>query len=293
MAETTLISWADKSWSPWTGCTKVSPACDGCYAEFLMDTRIHRAQWGKPGAGAGTRSLMSDAYWRDPIRWNREAEAAGTMYWVFPSLCDPLDNEVPIEWLTRFLQLIEATPNILWLLLTKRPQLAKKRVQAAGYDVLPPNAAIGATCEDVDRASYNLRALCNPGGAVDLKPRFLFVSAEPLLEDISFELSLYVRPATVDEQGRGWVSWVITGGETDQGKHRARPSHPQWFREVRDVCADAGVAFHFKQWGSWVSVSEAEGPGALFTFPDGSSVRKVGKDRAGRTLDGEVHDARP
>ena len=89
------------------------------------------------------------------------------------------------------------------------------------------------------------------------------------------------------------VDWVITGGETDQGKARARPSNPQWFRDVRDACRATGALYHHKQNGEWVSVSEVEGAGAHFTFPDGRTVRRVGRAKSGRTIDGAVHDSRP
>ena len=80
---------------------------------------------------------------------------------------------------------------------------------------------------------------------------------------------------------------IIVGGESGP---RARPMHPDWARSLRDQCNSRGVAFHFKQWGEWVPVSEIEGPGARHTFPDGVTVRRAGKARAGRSLDGQVWD---
>ena len=88
----------------------------------------------------------------------------------------------------------------------------------------------------------------------------------------------------------GKVDWIITGGES--GPH-ARPSNPQWFRDLRDQCAAAGTPLLFKQWGEWVSVSEVEGPGAHHKFEDGRTVRRVGKARAGRLLDGREHNGFP
>ena len=82
------------------------------------------------------------------------------------------------------------------------------------------------------------------------------------------------------------LGWVIAGGESGPG---ARPANPQWFRNIRDQCAAAGVAYFHKQNGEWVSVSEVEGPGEHFTFPDGRTVRRVGKKAAGATLDGREH----
>jgi protein gp37 len=205
------------------------------------------------------------------------------------------DNEVPPSWLADLIRLAADTPHLTWLWLTKRPQNAKKRVGQAGFERVPPNVAIGTTIEDPERARGNLPWLCNPGGAVDLRPAFLFVSCEPALGDIAGDLKLYLGPPVHRQTGVGWVSWVITGGETDQGSHKARPSNPQWFRDIRDQCAAAGVAYHHKQNGEWVSVSEVEGLGgeAIHTFDDHRSVRRVGKKRSGRLLDGALHDAMP
>ena len=92
MAECTKISWVTRTWSPWKGCQKVSPGCDHCYAEGLSK----RAGWGVWGPHAA-RSRTSPSYWRQPVKWNREAEAAARRESVFPSICDPFDNHKSIE----------------------------------------------------------------------------------------------------------------------------------------------------------------------------------------------------
>lgn len=269
MGETTHISWADGTWSPWTGCAKVSPACDGCYAAHLMDTRMGRVEWGEPGAGEGTRDLMSDAYWRKTI-------AAG---WVFPSLCDPFDLAVPDDWHGRFHQKILDTPHVHWLLLTKRIGNVRKVADLGrGRMWSAANWSLGSTFANQTEWDRDYWKLRDTAAAFEVLP---FGSFEPLLSAIDF--------------GGGWMpQWVITGGETDQGAHKARPSNPQWFRDLRDQCAKAGVAYHHKQNGEWVSVSEIEGPQTGWhEFEDGRCVRQVGKAKAGRTIDGVVHDARP
>ncbi len=86
------------------------------------------------------------------------------------------------------------------------------------------------------------------------------------------------------------IDWIIAGGESG---HNARPSHPDWFRSLRDQCLATGTPFLFKQWGEWVSVSEVEGDGDHFTFDDGATVRRVGKKRAGRTLIGQEWNGFP
>lgn len=294
MAEHSAIEWTDHTWSPWIGCTKVSPACDGCYAEHLMDTRMGRVTWGPHGE----RSRTSTGYWRKPLAWDREAKAACKPLSVFPSLCDPFDNRADPAVRRAWFDLMRSTPNLTWLLLTKRPQSAVEMSEAAGG--LPGNAALGATCEDQKRADINVPHLLR--AKLALRPAFAFLSCEPLLGPI--DLSRWTTgPANYLDYcdavggpaptGVMMLDWVITGGETDQGQHRARPTNPQWFRDIRDQCAAAGVPYLHKQNGEWVSVSEVEGPGEIHTFADGRNVRRVGKRKAGRTIDGATYDGFP
>lgn len=285
MGDTTHISWCDGTWSPWTGCAKVSPACDGCYAAHLMDTRMGRVEWGEPGLGEGTRDLMSDAYWRKAI-------PAGL---VFPSLCDPFDLAVPDAWHKRFHQKILDTPHVHWLLLTKRVGNVRK-VADAGHGLLweARNWSLGSTFANQaewDRDYWKLR---DTSAAFEVLP---FGSFEPLLSAIDFHA--------------GWMpGWVIAGGETDQGAHKARPAHPDWIRGLRDQCAMAEVPFHFKQWGEWAPRDDhdeyEDAPRSLPMRHLGHSgwtdtpvtgaetfVLRIGKRKAGRALDGVIHDARP
>src|SRR6188474_2093121 len=123
MAEKTSISWTDSTFNPWIGCTKVSEGCKNCYAENTTRARVLRSQghetWGK----GKQRSRTSAATWKNPLRWNSEvAVHPDYRHKVFPSLCDWLDDEVPIEWLADFLKLIHDTPHLDWLNLTKRPE---------------------------------------------------------------------------------------------------------------------------------------------------------------------------
>ncbi len=272
MAENSAISWTRHTWNPWMGCTKVSPACDGCYAEALMDKRYGKVQWGNhPRIRTGAHT------WNDPMRWQRQAEKDGDRPFVFcASLADIFDNQVDPQWRVDAFDVMRKTPRLVYLLLTKRPQNIVRLADAAGG--LPENAAIGTTVEDQKRADINLPAL--QVAKIELRPLFTFGSFEPLLGPI------IIRPAFMPD-------WVITGGETDQGGHKARPTHPDWFRGLRDQATAHGAAFHHKQNGEWVSVSEVAGPGAHFKFDDGATVRRVGKKLSGRTIDGVTHDEFP
>lgn len=299
MADETLISWADMTFNPWVGCARISPACDGCYAAHLMETRMGRVEWGGPGVGAGTRERTSAANWRKPLTWDKKAAAEGRRPFVFcSSLADVFDNEVPTTWRRDLFELIIKTPNLVWLLLTKRPQNIVKLFDEISHvrDEWPKNAAIGTTVEDQKRADINVPALLD--AKAKLNPAFAFLSCEPLLGPV--DLMTIRRPSPLGsisalpcEPDGVYLDWVITGGETDQGSHKARPTHPDWFRNLRDQCAMSGVAFHHKQNGEWVSVSEVAGPGAHFKFDDGATVRRTGKKLSGRTIDGVTHDAFP
>lgn len=311
MAEETAISWCHHTFNPWIGCTKVSPACDGCYAEALMDLRYGRVKWG------GERARTSPANWRQPLRWNKQAGIAGTRPRVFcASLADVFDNQVPPAWREDLFELIRVTPYLTWLLLTKRPQNIVRMVRASGAIAgngtryMPGNAALGTTCEDQRRADINLPALRH--AKEQCGPAYTFASCEPLLGPLD------VRAWLADLDG------VIAGGETDQGTHRARPTHPDWVRSLRDQCSDASKAFHLKQWGEWLPWNQFCGAGisddpertrfdtrewydatwqdagrpmwwdsADGNIDDDQCVGRVGKRRAGRLLDGVLHDAMP
>jgi len=325
VAETTGISWCDRTWSPWIGCTKVSPACDGCYAAHLMDTRLGRVEWGPHGE----RKRTSESYWRNLVKWDREAKAAGRTISVFPSLCDPWDNAADPGIRREWFAVMRETPNLLHLLLSKRPQNAVAMAEACGG--LPGNAALGATCEDQRRADLNVFALLRAKAI--LGARIAFLSCEPLLGPIDLTCVEVAGGGELNALTGDWavlpivstasraailtgdlppLDWIITGGETDQGAHRARSTHPAWFRQIRDACAAAGVPYHHKQNGEWISDDPSNPAG----FPNGwrayrahtdgiaqrdelypeagaAFVSRVGKKAAGRLLDGVEHNSFP
>jgi protein gp37 len=188
MSANSKIEWCDHTFNPWIGCTKVSPGCAHCYAEARDQRFAGGVHWGKGAA----RKLTSEANWREPLKWNAAAQARRPRVFC-ASLADWLDDEVPAEWLARLLALIHATPNLDWLLLTKRPQNWRARLQAtmddadfgraeARYFVAdwrdgnpPANVWLGTTVEDQARADERIPQLL----AIPAKVRFL--SCEPLL----------------------------------------------------------------------------------------------------------------
>lgn len=343
MAERSAIEWCDATFNPWIGCTKVSPGCDNCYAEQQDKFR----SWTPAGWGAGQpRKRTAPSTWREPAKWNArpfyECDDCG---WrgetdsncprcgeevhtarrrVFcASLADVFDNEVPDEWRADIFRLILDTPNLDWLLLTKRiGNAAGMMFHAIGRhakDETPwvlPNVWLGATVVNQEEADRDIpKLLATPA-------RVRFLSMEPLLGDVDLSQWLFpFRPCKdcpcpdPDTSREGLdrcckdpellpsqLNWIITGGESGP---KARPSHPDWFRSLRDQCAAAGVPFLFKQWGEHAPtqrtmadvaasnrklVGVQRDPGQRFPI---GLVDRVGKKAAGRLLDGVEHNGFP
>lgn len=313
MAANTAIEWADHTFNPWIGCTRISAACDNCYAADMS----HRYGWARFEAGA-PRHLTSAAYWRQPMRWHRAAIANGVRPKVFcASLADVFDVEVTV-WRHALFDLIAATTQLDWLVLTKRPHLAGKFF--AEWGPCPRNVWLGTTVENQAMADLRIPQLL----AIDAAKHF--VSIEPMLGPI--DLAPYLTrhddgacpvsdPSCTSGEGECHdacerpeaLSWVIAGGESGR---KARPSHPAWFRALRDQCAMAGVPFFFKQWGEWHPAADHdpetcpyESTHAIHIDGDREfrpleafmtahrngwvGVCQVGKKRAGALLDGREH----
>lgn len=293
MSQTTKIEWADCTFNPWIGCTKVSPACDNCYAEAQMDKRLHKVNW---GAGQ-PRVRTSPANWKLPTMWNELAEKGkfvrcskcGTREFrrtdifcstkgcmSFPecdnnpsrprvfcsSLADVFDNEVDQHWRKDLWHLFESTPHLDWLVLTKRISNAKKMVPSRWLShEWPPHVWLGITVCNQAEAERDIPKL------LSLPASTRFLSIEPMLGPIDLTtiertqspgyfgdcLQWYHQPH--GERYTKWngIDWVICGGESGSN---ARPSHPDWVRKLRDDCAAAGVPFLFKQWGEWAPAKE-------------------------------------
>ncbi|MEY2690227.1 MAG: hypothetical protein RL375_4427 [Pseudomonadota bacterium] len=287
MSANTAIEWCDHTFNPWIGCTKVSPGCDHCYAEDDFDRRRHVVTW---GAGQ-ERHATSATTWAQPYRWARNAEAFhaqhGRRQRVFcASLADVFDNEVPTHWRADLWALIRATPQLDWLLLTKRIGNAASMLYDADEPL--PNVWLGATV--VNQAEYDrdIGKLLRTPAAVH------FLSVEPMLGPIDMRMGGASMPDYSDHKPLARLDWVICGGESGP---KARPMSPAWARRLRDQCKAARVPFLFKQWGEWIPMlGQVEGlpvrPEKTQT-DDGWTMGWAGKKAAGRTLDGVTHDDYP
>lgn len=287
--ENTKIQWADHTFNPWRGCTKIAPGCANCYADAQSKRNpTTLGVWGP----SGTRVVASEAMWRQPLRWERAAETTAEVWpedrpRVFcGSMCDvfeywplvvsdsngsvvnhynwkPITSEGPKpatldDVRARLFQLIDSTPNLDWLLLTKRPENVRRMVPVAanGRDPSDPqymrrdNVWIGTSIacqDDADRLIPELlkcRDLCAK----------LFLSVEPLLGPVDLETKHYIHDLIGvdchDERPishRYGIDWVIVGGES--GPH-ARPCNVAWIRSIVEQCHAAGVPCFVKQFGS-------------------------------------------
>lgn len=220
MAEQSGISWTDGTFNPWIGCTRVSPGCDHCYAARDNERRKWVSAWGAERHRTKT--------WGGPLKWNRKAALTGYHPRIFcASLADVFDNEVPQEWRTDLWHLFRDTPNIRWIVLTKRIGNVLSMVPT---DWPFDHVGIMATMVnqvEYDRDRLKLSAVPAPWRGI---------SAEPLLGRIILD----------HKDAMANLDWVITGGES--GPYN-RPLDMDAVRYLRDQCADLGIAFHHKQNG--------------------------------------------
>lgn len=289
MADTTNIEWADSTANLWIGCTKLSPGCDNCYAEADWDKRKHRVTWGPHGP----RSFCQ-AGWDVILRMQRRAAANGGVdpdlgrkRRIFVnSLSDFFDNHRSIVWRAPAFQLFEASPDVILILVTRRPEniirmVPESWLMPGGW---PAHVWLLTSAEDQERYDHRWPILRDIPG-----PRVKGLSCEPLLGPFVLRDLMH-------------LDWVIVGGESGPG---ARPMHPDWAHSLRDQCTVAEVPFFFKQWGEWVGGTyDSDVIGDHVIFPDWGSVdahdwgsqtfsARVGKKRAGRHLDGRTWNEVP
>jgi protein gp37 len=281
MGKETKIEWTHHTFNPWWGCVKVSAACDHCYAETWAK-RLGENVWGP----VSERRFFSDAHWKEPLKWNAEAEAQGTRHRVFcASMADVFENRKDlIPHRLRLLDLIEKTPHLDWLLLTKRIHLVKKQLPK-GYE-FPSNVWLGATVENQASAGKRIKYLL-----AFKSPAVRFLSCEPLLGPV--DIRKFLRRGEFGTK----IDWVIAGGESGAG---SRPMEPQWPDDLRKQCSAARIPFHFKQWGHWAPIELAADAVTRRTVihivkHEGTEVTlaAVGKGKAGRSLGGKHWDQFP
>jgi len=316
MSDSSAIEWTDATWNPATGCTKVSQGCKNCYAE---------RDWARLSANPKTvyyqRKFTDVAVHRDrldtPLRWRKPRRI------FVNSMSDLFHEDVPWEFIDAVFGVMAVTQHS-YQILTKRPARMLDYFQRLKLD--PPfgfpdrvshramefirytgkghgncgpswplkNVWLGVSVEDQATADERIPLLLQTPAAVR------WISAEPLLGPITFEGRWveYQDPRAHENQLER-LSWVVAGGESGP---RSRPSHPDWFRSLRDQCAAVSVPFFFKQWGEWgidfdtpyASDDDVPEPdSACHVWPDRYVSWRSGKRANGRLLDGRTHDEYP
>jgi protein gp37 len=237
MGEKTGISWTDHTFNPWIGCAKVSAGCTNCYAE--RENRLFN--WVEGGWGpSGHRRKTSTDNWKKPKMWNKGAKKYGVRRKVFcASLSDVFEDRPELEqWRGELWSLIVNTPDLNWLLLTKRPEnvlrMCPHQIMGEREEWIPPNVWIGATCENQEMYNQRLPVL------LDIPARIKFISVEPMLGMID------LGEPNCRTYAQDRINWVICGGESGPS---ARPMNIEWARNLRNQCQDAKVPFFFKQVG--------------------------------------------
>jgi protein gp37 len=261
MSGQTAIEWTDRTWNPLTGCTKVSPGCDHCYAK-TMHERFN-------GPGSFDTVTLHPERLAQPLRWRKPARV------FVNSMSDLFHRDVPFEFIESVFDVMARTPQHTYQILTKRHARMSRFLQDKYAHTEPlPNAWLGVSVENQQWADIRIPALLDTPAAVR------FLSCEPLLGPVSLAQSFrrWSPPLELfrDQAAVGASSvlhWVIVGGESGPG---ARPMHPEWARSLRDQCLGAGIPFLFKQWGSYDELG-----------------RHLSKKLAGRVLDGRTWDEYP
>lgn len=253
MGAETKIQWCHHTLNPWIGCAKVSAGCSHCYAEVQTYPRVSKARGLPLWGAAAARHVTSDANWREPVRWNRAALAAGERRRVFcASLADVFEGRDDLDaHRARLWELIEATPALDWLLLTKRPEQVMQRIPERWRGGLPANVWVGTTVESQAMADERIPHL------LSVPARVRFLSCEPLLERVNLHrwLCKHATDQHTEQHVGPWcdpagsISWVIIGGESGP---RARPLDVSWVRDLAYQCRDADVATFVKQFGDHV-----------------------------------------
>jgi protein gp37 len=225
MGETTGISWTHHSFNPWIGCSEISEGCAFCYAKKLATGKMGLKVWGRRKPRHVTKT------WDQPPRWNRQAIAAGERRRVFcASMADVFeDREDLLEPRARLWKLIQSTPALDWLLLTKRAENLQRMVPWGAHGDPWPNVWLGVSAENQARWQQRVPLLSSTPAAVR------FVSYEPA-----------IGPLHIFDVSHRAIDWIICGGESGP---KRRPFDKDWARRVRDDCDKVGIAFFYKQEG--------------------------------------------
>lgn len=270
MSDKSKIEWTEATWNPVTGCTKVSPGCDNCYAETFAER--WRGTAGHPYENGFDLTLRPERL-DQPLRWKRPRRI------FVNSMSDLFHDDIPDSHIAEVFSVMARTPQHTYQILTKRHGRMRSLLSRPSFrDNLAmwgrpwplSNVWLGVSVENQQWADIRIPALVDTPAAVR------WLSCEPLLGSVSLLAWLNGGFGVVAPD----LHWVVVGGESGR---KSRPMHPDWARSLRDECTAAGVPFFFKQWGEWLPVRT----------PSGEHHERVGKRGAGRELDDRTWDEYP
>lgn len=304
---TTGIEYGQTAWNPITGCSKISEACQNCWAE-RMSKRL-AGRYGYPSDKPFSITLHPDRL-AEPLRWKKPRTV------LVSFMGDLFHDDVPDSFLDQIFAVMAKAQQHTFLVLTKRPERANNYILRAMYDEdccyggwyeaieklgIPDatpleNIWVGVTIENQSRADERIPFL------LQIPSKVRFVSIEPMLGpvDIIKAMDFAMINGDVPVQGIAqWLHWVICGGESGP---RSRPMHPDWARSIRDQCVNEKVPFWFKQWGEYISISQMPEEtyrawdvyhGTECRWDEDDPIWKAGKKKNGNLLDGQVWEQRP
>ncbi len=230
------IEWTEQTWNPSAGCTKISEGCRNCYAETMA---LRLQAMGVHGYQNGFQFNTVPERLMEPLKRKKP-----TVYFV-NSMSDIFHKDMPDDYLKIIFDVIQKTPQHTYQILTKR---ADRMLKYFIDKEIPENIWLGVTVENKAQGVPRIEKLRRLNASV------LFLSIEPLLEDLG-ELNL------------NRIDWVIVGGESGA---KARPMDKSWVLNIQQQCEKNGVAFFFKQWGTW-----------------GADRKKRNKKANGKEIDGQ------
>lgn len=220
MTKTTEIEWTNATWNPVTGCTKISPGCENCYAERFSER--FRGVKDHPFENGFDLTLRPTRI-EQPLSWKKSR-----MIFV-NSMSDLFHKKIPSSFIEEVFETMEKSDWHIFQVLTKRSSLMRNFINSRYKDrKVPYNIWLGTSVEDAQRKS-------RISHLQETNSNVRFLSIEPLIGNVG----------TLNLQG---IDWVIVGGESGP---RSRPMKEDWVREVRDQCQEQDVAFFFKQWGGY------------------------------------------
>lgn len=276
--------WWDRAWTVAEGCAPISEGCAHCWAARQSHMWQHNPNpiIAARHAGLTTDSCQFNGTVR--LRWdNIDLPRKITRPTVFSLWNEFFHEDVPLDFVDAVLATMSDCPQHLFMALTKRPENIQQKLyapRARAPRVLRPNDSLPNVCMGVTVESQEY--VWRIGTLLEAWPGLTFVSCEPLLGPV--DLTEQFVEVIADKSYKSHLGCVITGGESGHG---ARPSHPDWFRSIRDQCAAAGVPFMFKQWGKFRPVGNYTPDGTLIDFV---GMERVGRKFVGRMLDGREHN---